>query len=92
MGLLLDLCFAVPYAIVMRRRRRTGVPCLLPLAASALLLIAGAWSGRALPYEIAILAQPLDASMKATLLANGISESRPSTRTPTPNAPLSFFT
>jgi hypothetical protein len=60
--------------MVIRRRRRSGVPYVLPLAALALLLIAGAWSARVLPYEIAILAQPLDPSMKATLLAKGISE------------------
>jgi hypothetical protein len=76
MGLLLCICLAVPCAIVIRRRRRSAVPYVLPLAALALLLIAGAWSARALPYEIAILAHahPLDPSMKATLLAKGISE------------------
>ena len=74
MRLLLCLCLAVPCAIVIRRRRRSDVPCVLPLAALALLLIAGVWSARALPYEIAILAQPLDPSMKATLLAKIISE------------------
>lgn len=74
MGLLLCLCLAVPCAIVVRRRRRSGVPYVLPLAALALLLVAGAWSARALRYDIAILARPLDAPMKATLLAKIISE------------------
>ena len=74
MGLLLCICLAVPCAMVIRRRRRSGVPYVLPLAALALLLIAGAWSARALPYEIAILAQLLDPSMmNAGLLAQSIS-------------------
>ena len=50
------------------------MPYVLPLAALSLLLIAGGWSARALPYQIAILTQRLDPSMKATLLAKTISE------------------
>lgn len=77
MGLLLCICLAVPCASVIRLRRRSGVPYVLPLAGLVLLLIAGAWSARALPDEIAMvamLAQRLDPSMKATLLAKSISE------------------
>jgi hypothetical protein len=74
MGLLLCICLVVPCALVIRRRRRSGQPLMLPLTALVLLVIAGARSAVALRGDIDMVAYASDPSMKATLLAKGISE------------------
>ena len=74
MGLLLCICLTLPCAIVIRRRRRSGVPYVLPLAALSLLLIRAAGRPARCPTRSRFWRSRCNPSMKATLLAKAISE------------------
>jgi hypothetical protein len=72
-GVLLFLCLAPGCLLVIRRRRRDGVPFWLPFAAVALLLAFALWSVPELIRIVRWISLIGDPSSKATLLAAGIS-------------------
>jgi len=78
-GVLLFVCLAPAGFIVIRRRRRDGVPFVLPLTAVVLLLAFAVWSLPGLIHVVRLscvvgqFSLIGDPSAKATLLAKGIS-------------------